>query len=87
MTPDIILQEINKLNIAEKVLLLERVWDSIGESSDSVPSPQWQQDELDNRLTEHQQNSDGDLPEHEFHQQLRISRSQYGYRLSRHHHT
>lgn len=54
MTPDIILQEINKLNIAEKVLLLERVWDSIGESADSVSLPQWQRDELDNRLTERQ---------------------------------
>ena len=73
MTPDIILQEINKLNVAEKMLLLERVWDSIGQSAESVILPQWQRDELDSRLAEHHQNTDGDLSSHEFHQQLKNS--------------
>jgi putative addiction module component (TIGR02574 family) len=73
MTPDILLQEINKLNVVDKMLLLERVWDSLGQSAENVLLPQWQRDELDNRLVEHQQTTDGDILSHEFHQQLRNS--------------
>lgn len=73
MTPDILLQEINKLNVADKMLLLERVWDSLGQSAENVRLPQWQREELDKRLVDHQQTTDGDIPSHEFHQQLRNS--------------
>jgi len=73
MTPDIILQEINKLNVADKMLLLEKVWDSLEQSAENVLLPQWQRDELDKRLVEHLQTTDGNIPSQEFHQQLRNS--------------
>ena len=73
MTPDTILQEIKKLNVADKMLLLEKVSDAISLSSEDVLLPQWQRDELDQRLAEHRQHQDGDLNSHEFYQQLRNS--------------
>jgi putative addiction module component (TIGR02574 family) len=73
MTPDTILHEINKLDTAEKMLLMEKIFDSIGLTSEEMILPQWQREELDQRLAEHRQHQDGDLTSHEFYQQLRNS--------------
>ena len=49
MRPDEIKQEINKLNLSEKLLLLEDVWDSIAQSNGELPLAEWQRQELDKR--------------------------------------
>jgi putative addiction module component (TIGR02574 family) len=47
------LQEILKLSAAEKILMIEKIWDSIEkESVDVLPS---QKDELDSRLKRYQE--------------------------------
>ena len=41
--------EISKLDINEKLLLIEDVWDEIAQSNAQLSVPQWQKDELDSR--------------------------------------
>ncbi len=48
-----IIEEINKLNISEKLLLIEDVWDSIAKSNSVLPMPDWQKRELDKRYREY----------------------------------
>jgi putative addiction module component (TIGR02574 family) len=43
-----------RLTVAEKILLLEDLWDSIASDESSVPVPQSHRDELDRRLAEHE---------------------------------
>ncbi len=52
MSSDKIKQEISKLNLAEKLLLVEDVWDSIAQSNSELPMPEWQKRELDKRYKE-----------------------------------
>jgi len=42
-------QEINQLDMSEKILLISDVWDSIAQSNDELPMPEWQKKELDLR--------------------------------------
>jgi putative addiction module component (TIGR02574 family) len=49
MRPEEIQQEIDKLNISEKLILIEDVWDSIARSNSEIPMPEWQKQELDGR--------------------------------------
>ena len=49
MRTDEIIAVINKLNLAEKLLLIEDVWDSIAQSNEELPMPEWQKLELDKR--------------------------------------
>ncbi|MFO8083607.1 MAG: addiction module protein [Desulfobacterales bacterium] len=42
MRPEEIKQEINKLNLAEKLLLVEDIWDSIAQDNSELPMPEWQ---------------------------------------------
>jgi putative addiction module component (TIGR02574 family) len=53
MRPEEIKQEIDKLNLAQKLLLIEDVWDSIAQSNAEVPVPEWQKRELDKRYKEY----------------------------------
>ncbi len=39
--------EIDKLGLAERLLLVEDVWDSIAKSNLELPVPEWQKKELD----------------------------------------
>jgi putative addiction module component (TIGR02574 family) len=54
MRPEKIKQEIDNLNLAEKLLLIEDVWDSIAQSNSDIPMPEWQKRELDRRYKEYQ---------------------------------
>jgi len=45
--------EIARLTVAEKILLLEDLWDSIAAEESSVPVPQSHREELDRRLAEY----------------------------------
>jgi len=37
-----VLQELEKLSISERLLLVEELWDSIARCNANVPVPQWQ---------------------------------------------
>jgi len=43
------LHNIETLPVAERVQIVEDLWDSIARSNADVPIPQWQKDELDRR--------------------------------------
>ena len=53
MRPNEIVEEIKKLNLAEKLLLIEDVWDSIAQSNLELPMAEWQKQELDKRYREY----------------------------------
>ncbi len=43
------LQNLETLPVAERVQIVEDLWDSIARSNADVPIPQWQKNELDRR--------------------------------------
>jgi len=45
--------KVNQLGLAEKLLLVEDVWDSIALSNSELPLPEWQKKELDKRYKEY----------------------------------
>ena len=49
--------EINKLSIAEKILLIEELWESIVRDEANVSVPQSHIDELERRLRRYEANS------------------------------
>ena len=53
MRSEKIKQEINKLNLTEKLLLVEDIWDSIAQSNSELPLPEWQKLELDKRYKDY----------------------------------
>jgi putative addiction module component (TIGR02574 family) len=53
MRPDEIKHEISKLNLAEKLLLVEDVWDSIAQGNSELPLSESQKKELDKRYKEY----------------------------------
>lgn len=55
------LKELEKLPVAERVQLVEDLWDSIARSHDELPVPQWQKDELDRRKERYRRNPDSGL--------------------------
>ncbi len=46
--------EVSRLGLAEKLLLVEDVWDSIALSNAELPFPDWQKKELDKRYKEYE---------------------------------
>jgi len=71
MRPEQIRSEINRLELSEKLLLVEDIWDSIAASNSELPMPAWQKAELDRRYGEYR---DGDLTLHDWaavHERLR----------------
>ncbi|MCZ6802541.1 MAG: addiction module protein [Proteobacteria bacterium] len=50
MRSDDIKSEISKLNVVEKLILVEDLWDDIAASNEVVPLYEWQKTELDTRL-------------------------------------
>jgi putative addiction module component (TIGR02574 family) len=44
--------EILALPVAERMLLVEVIWDSVAAVPEALPLVQWQKDELDQRLAE-----------------------------------
>jgi putative addiction module component (TIGR02574 family) len=50
------IQEIMDLSVAEKILLVEKLWDSIAEDTSKQPMPDWKKELIEQRLTEHKQN-------------------------------
>ncbi len=52
MEPNDILAEIEKLELSEKILLVEDIWDRIAKANSVLPMPEWQKIELEKRKTE-----------------------------------
>jgi putative addiction module component (TIGR02574 family) len=52
MTPKTLLQEALRLPVAERLELVEQIWDSIAADASQVPVPDWHKAELDRRLAE-----------------------------------
>ena len=50
MRTDDIREKFKHLDLSEKLLLAEELWDDIAASNDSIPLQEWQQQELDKRL-------------------------------------
>jgi putative addiction module component (TIGR02574 family) len=55
------IQEILKLSVAEKILLVEKIWDSIAEDSTKQPMPEWKKQMLEERLEEHRKNPESGI--------------------------
>lgn len=52
------LQEIMNLSVPEKILLVEKLWDSIAEDTSRQPMPDWKKKLIEERLDEHKRNPD-----------------------------
>jgi len=71
MRPNELIKEIDKLDLSEKLILVEDIWDSIAHSNSELPMPEWQKVELDKRYKEYKS---GKLSLHdwkEVHEELR----------------
>ena len=53
MTIDQLRNEIGKLDLADKLLLVEDVWDSIADDNETLPMPEWHRRELERRSDEY----------------------------------
>ena len=63
MKPEEIRDEIDKLELSEKLLLVEDIWDSIAAGNGELSMPEWQRKELDKR---YQAYKDGKLALHDW---------------------
>lgn len=52
------LDDIKKLSVAERILLVEDIWDSISTSGEELPITDEQRKELDSRLEAYKKNPD-----------------------------
>ncbi len=53
MISEEIKQEVSRLGLAEKLIFVTDVWDSIALSNSELPLPEWQKRELDKRYKEY----------------------------------
>ncbi len=53
MRPEEIKNEINRLELSQKLLLVEDIWDSIAAGNADIPLAEWQTRELDKRYKEY----------------------------------
>lgn len=53
MKPYQLIKEIDKLDLSEKLILVEDIWDSIARSNSELPLHEWQKVELDKRYEEY----------------------------------
>lgn len=55
MKAEQIKDEISRLELSEKLILVEDIWDSIAASNSEIPMPEWQKQELGKRYKEYQE--------------------------------
>ena len=67
----VLLEEAVKLPVAERIKLVEDIWDSISDESVAVELTPEQQAELDRRIEYHRQNPDDVIPWEEVRERLR----------------
>ncbi len=54
-------QEIDTLSVAERIQLVEDLWDSVAVSNAEIPVPAWQKQELDRRRQKFLSNPDSGM--------------------------
>ncbi len=52
MKPQDLIAEIDKLELSEKLILVEDIWVSIAKANSKLPMPEWQKSELEKRATD-----------------------------------
>lgn len=62
---------INQLSIAERLDLISVLWDSIPDTLEELPIPDWHREELKRRLAAADADPDGAIPWEEVRQRLR----------------
>jgi putative addiction module component (TIGR02574 family) len=65
--------EIRKLDVAEKLLLVEEVWNEIASSNEELPLPEWQRKELSKRLDAYDQGEIESTAWQQVHEELKNS--------------
>jgi putative addiction module component (TIGR02574 family) len=55
MRPDQIKDEISRLELSEKLRLVEDIWDAIAAENSEIPLPEWQKQELKKRYEEYKE--------------------------------
>ena len=71
MTRNELLKEISKLEVSQRILLLEEAWDTLKEAHDQIEMPEWQKSELDQRWKDHLDNPNDVIPADHVHQEIR----------------
>lgn len=71
MTIDQLKNEIGKLDLADKLLLVEDVWDSIADDNGTLPMPEWHRRELGRRSEAYRKGELELLDSEEVHQAIR----------------
>lgn len=66
-----LLDEIRKLSLAERIQLVEDVWDSIAAEGEELPVPESHRAELARRREDHRQNPEDVVPWEEVRRRLR----------------
>ena len=67
-------EEIDRMALSEKLLLVEDIWDSIAASNAEIPMPEWQKQELDRR---HRAYQEGKLELHDWESVHKALREKY----------
>jgi putative addiction module component (TIGR02574 family) len=55
MRPEQIKDEVSRLELSEKLILVGDIWDSIAASNSEIPMPMWQKRELDRRYEKYKE--------------------------------
>ncbi|MEX2531597.1 MAG: addiction module protein [Gemmatimonadota bacterium] len=56
------MEDLRKLTVAERIQLVEDLWDSIAADADAFPLTEAQKAELDHQLAEHEADPDSAIP-------------------------
>lgn len=62
MSAELLLQEAHRLSVADRLRLVEEIWDSIGDDPASLPISHEQREELDSRLADYEANPSAGSP-------------------------
>ena len=65
-----IIDQLRRLGLAERIRLVEELWDSIAAEADTLPVPESHQVELERRRVLHRENPSAVLPWEEVRRQL-----------------
>ena len=68
--------DFSHLSVAERLRLVEALWDSIAANPDDVPIPAWQIEELERRKANHLQNPQAGATWDEVQERIRNRRGQ-----------
>lgn len=63
--------DIKQLSVAERLDLISVLWDSIPNSIEELPVPEWHREELERRLADADANPDAAIPWEEVRRRLR----------------